>query len=252
MKRKILTDEGVFFEYNLANLYSRMYAFLVDQLLVIVAMMAISVAISLTIGFVSNKLATIVSTFIFFFIQQGYFIYFEYKWRGQTPGKRMMQIRVAHVNGFDLQLNQIIIRNLVRAVDGLPFLGAFGGIVCFFSKNHQRLGDMAGSTIVLDVKKIPSLPLQQLPINKFNSMIKYPHLCAKLRKKVSPEEVQIIFELLHRKKTIEADSSFELYDNAKEYFQKKVAFPDEDLVNMSAEQYLINLVNILTGRKYAG
>lgn len=250
MKRKIITDEGVFFEYKLANLYSRMYAFLIDQLLIISISLIISIIVTFFSVF-SDKLAFIISTFLYFFLQQGYFIFFEYRWRGQTPGKRTMNIRVAHINGFDLQLNQIIIRNLVRAVDWLPLFGALGGAIVFFSKNSQRLGDMSASTIVLDVKKVSELPYQQLPINKFNSMLKYPHLCAKLRKNVSPEEVQIIFELLHRKKTIQSDAIFMMYDKAKEYFQKKVSFPNEDISSMSSEQYLINLVNILIGRKYS-
>lgn len=250
MKRKIFTEEGVFFEYSLANLYSRMYAFVTDQLLIIAICSVLSTAL-LLFSFISPNLYVVLSTVLFFIIQQGYFIYFEYKWSGQTPGKRMMQIRVAHINGFDLQLNQIIIRNLIRMADGLPFFGALGGVVGFFSKNHQRLGDMAAATIVLDVKKRMDLPFESLPINKFNSMLKYPHLCAKLRKVVTPEEVKIVFELLHRKKTIQSAASFELYEKAKVYFQKKVAFPDEELVNMSAEMYLINLVNILSGRKYS-
>jgi uncharacterized RDD family membrane protein YckC len=237
--------------YNLANLYSRMYAFVIDQCLIISVSGCLS-SLLLVFSLISTNLYVVISTIMFFLLQQGYFIYFEYKWGGQTPGKRTMQIRVAHINGFDLQLNQIIIRNLVRVVDCLPFFGALGGIICFFSNHNQRLGDMAAATIVLDVKEKSELPFQSLPINKFNSMTKYPHLCAKLRKVVSPEEVQIVFELLHRKKTIESDSSFELYDKAKAYFQKKVAFPEEDLINMSAEQYLINLVNILSGRKYFG
>ena len=226
-----------------------MYAFVVDQLLII-AISSVLAKVLMIFSFISPNLYKVISVILFFVLQQGYFIYFEYKWRGQTPGKRMMNIRVAHINGFDLQLNQIIIRNLVRIVDCLPFFGALGGLVGFFSKNNQRLGDMAAATIVLDVKKRVDLPFQSLPINKFNSMLKYPHLCAKLRKVVTPEEVQIVFELLHRKKTISAESSFELYDKAKAYFQKKVAFPDEELVNMSAEMYLINLVNILSGRKH--
>ena len=49
-----------------------------------------------------------------------YFGLFETFWNGQTPGKRMMGLRVLSVTGQPINAMQAILRNILRAVDAMP------------------------------------------------------------------------------------------------------------------------------------
>jgi uncharacterized RDD family membrane protein YckC len=79
----------------------------------------------------------------------GYFTVFEILWRGQTPGKRMVHVRVIKDSGRTLSASEAILRNLMRIVDQLPALYAVGILSALLTAQNQRLGDlMAGSIVV--------------------------------------------------------------------------------------------------------
>src|SRR5580704_13032301 len=52
----------------------------------------------------------------------------EWLWRGQTVGKRLMGLRVVDARGLRLEPSQVIVRNLMRLLDGLPALYLVGEI----------------------------------------------------------------------------------------------------------------------------
>jgi uncharacterized RDD family membrane protein YckC len=69
---------------------------------------------------------------------------------GATPGKRLTGICVVEIDGTPLTIRAVLIRNVLRIVDWLPFLYLLGGALTLFSPNSQRLGDLvAGTTVVL-------------------------------------------------------------------------------------------------------
>ena len=74
---------------------------------------------------------------------------FELRKQGQTPGKKMMNIYVAHTDASPVSTSASIIRNLLRAVDFLPLLYGFGLTSMLLNKRFQRLGDLAADTVVL-------------------------------------------------------------------------------------------------------
>jgi len=65
-----------------------------------------------------------------------------------TPGKFVMGLRVVSMSAAPLSLRRILLRNVLRIIDGLPFLYLVGLITIAASKNHQRVGDMAAATTV--------------------------------------------------------------------------------------------------------
>ncbi len=76
----------------------------------------------------------------------------ELLWRGQTVGKKMMGLRVVDEQGLKLRVSQVVIRNLLRFVDMLPFLCTrWSGVL--FSSRAQRLGDLAAGTVVIRTVK---------------------------------------------------------------------------------------------------
>ena len=94
--------------------------------------------------------------FIVMVISFAYYIVME-KTSGATLGKMAMGLKVVKKDGSALDWGASIIRNLLRIVDGM-FFYLVGAIVVWVSKNKQRLGDMAGGTLVVRAGEVPSPP----------------------------------------------------------------------------------------------
>ncbi len=74
---------------------------------------------------------------------------FEVAWRGQTPGKRLLALRVLSRDGSPASRGQLFLRNILRLVDFLP-VGYFVALVSMFISEHgQRLGDLVAGTVVI-------------------------------------------------------------------------------------------------------
>ena len=78
-----------------------------------------------------------------------YHLFFEFLWNGQTPGKRLFKMRVVQTNGMPATTTGLLIRNIVRLFDFLPFFYGIGLPVMFLSRRSQRPGDIAGRTLVV-------------------------------------------------------------------------------------------------------
>lgn len=158
----VRTGESIAVEYELAGLGSRFLAVTIDMIIQIVILVGF-VLLFATLGgpigravqalHLSGKTASAlaialfaIGTFVLFF---GYFIIFEVRWHGQTPGKRILGVRVVRDAGFPLDIGGSVIRNLVRIIElGIGFY-AVSAIVTLFSKQNKRVGDMAAGTIVV-------------------------------------------------------------------------------------------------------
>ncbi|MFC1755539.1 RDD family protein [Thermoproteota archaeon] len=77
-----------------------------------------------------------------------YFTYFE-STSGQTIGKRMMGIKVVDESGGSVDGGRILVRNVLRIIDWLPFLYIIGIILLSTSSGKQRLGDIVAKTVVV-------------------------------------------------------------------------------------------------------
>jgi uncharacterized RDD family membrane protein YckC len=88
-----------------------------------------------------------------FVIFAGYFIVFEWLWNGQTPGKRLLKLRVIREDGRPLTLWEAIARNLLRIFDAVPGfvlpVYSVGLIAIFLSNRDQRIGDLFAGTVVV-------------------------------------------------------------------------------------------------------
>ena len=126
---------------------------------------------------------------LFFVISTVYAIVLEWRWRGQTLGKRLLGLRVIDAQGLRLQLPQIALRNLLRAVDSLPLFYLVGGTACLVSRYGQRLGDLAANTVVAHERRRQRPDLEQIAPARYNSLLAYPQLAARLRSLASPEAV---------------------------------------------------------------
>ena len=110
-----------------------------------------------------------------FAIRSFYFIFFELRWDGVTPGKKFLKIRVIDRQGGPLTADAIFARNLMREVElFLPMSFLFAGptsqtgawmnllgiiwlgvlvLMPLFNKDRLRVGDMVGGTWVINAAK---------------------------------------------------------------------------------------------------
>lgn len=121
---------------------SRVGAVIVDFVLVSI------VAGSLAGLFTGNPVRSAdISSVLGALLSFAYFTYFEGSY-GQTLGKKLLGIVVVTEDGGDCEMDNAIVRNLLRFVDALPFAYLLGAIVVFVSEDDQRLGDLAADTVV--------------------------------------------------------------------------------------------------------
>ncbi len=240
----IETPEGVAFTLLLAGPVTRFLAWLID-LVAIVALNAIAQRTLQIAGFVGAEFVQAATIIEYFVLSTGYGICLEWVWRGQTLGKRVLGLRVMDAQGLRLDFSQIVIRNLLRTVDILPGFYLVGGVATVFTRNAQRLGDLAANTIVVRSPRIEQPDLDRLLGGKFNSLLDYQHLAARLRQRTTPEAGGIALNALLRREDFDARARVELFDELAGYFQSIVEFPAEAVENLTGEQYVRNTVEIL-------
>jgi len=139
----------------LAGIGSRFIAVAIDTIVWFAALFALIIVFALLLPAISafNKLSAqwtfAIFIFVMFLFQWGYFTLFEAFWNGRTPGKKIAKIRVIQQSGRPIGLLESMARNLVRCVDQFPSFYAVGVITMFVTRQHQRLGDLAAGTLVV-------------------------------------------------------------------------------------------------------
>jgi len=140
------TPEGIEYTLYPAGLCARFCAYSIDTLfqglLLIVFFIIYYFALNAVIGFWIVMLAR-------FGLNWFYHVFFDLFFRGQSPGKRILGLRVVHSDGSPVGAGASFIRNLIRFVDG--FIGLY--LVAFLSaaasRGFRRPGDWAAGTLVI-------------------------------------------------------------------------------------------------------
>jgi uncharacterized RDD family membrane protein YckC len=154
----ILTPERVKLQYDIAGIGSRGAAAIVDTTIqalavtiMLVALSAGGLAVSAFVGGGAGAVALGVGLLSLgvFAVTGGYFMLFEILWNGQTPGKRLVGLRVIRENGYPIRPVDAVIRNLIRIVDWLPMAYGFGVLTMLLNSRSRRLGDFASGTLVV-------------------------------------------------------------------------------------------------------
>lgn len=159
---EIVTPEHVVIHYELAGVGSRLVAALVDTLaqLLILLLFVVGALVLMQWNYLPEweeiELSILIGVLVlgYFIILWGYYIAFETLWNGETPGKRWMKLRVIKDGGYPVDFRAVVIRNLLRGIDGLPGipgipLYSLGFLALIANSKLQRLGDMAAGTLVV-------------------------------------------------------------------------------------------------------
>jgi uncharacterized RDD family membrane protein YckC len=167
----VATGESVAFAYELAGLGSRFLAVTVDFIIQVAVLIAAVLAFSLLAESglartppLLHKLGDAILAAVFYFglfmLFFGYFILFEWRWAGRTPGKRLLGIRVVRDGGFAVDFVSSVIRNTIRMIEFFVGFYALSAVCALLSPQNRRLGDMAAGTLVVrDARYERALPL---------------------------------------------------------------------------------------------
>ncbi|HTS11218.1 MAG TPA: RDD family protein [Candidatus Limnocylindrales bacterium] len=159
-KLTIETPEQTSLDFPLAGIGSRFLAMAADTAIQTVTAGLIVIVIAFAtpgfawIGKMAPQWAIAFVVLAIYFIYAGYFAFFEAIWNGQTPGKRYAKLRVMKDDGRPIGVYDAIARNLMRAVDSLPFAYGVGVVSIALSKNSKRLGDFVAGTVVVHEKTL--------------------------------------------------------------------------------------------------
>jgi uncharacterized RDD family membrane protein YckC len=153
----ITTTQNVNINFKTASVGDRVLAYILDLLIWIAYFIALSVLFDVT-GF-ENYLGTMdrwsqAAIYILFYLPVFlYTIAFEsFIMEGQTPGKRIMKIKVIKIDGYQAAFGDYLIRWLFSLIEvNFPFT-LIGFISLIATKKTQRLGDMASGTAVISLK----------------------------------------------------------------------------------------------------
>ncbi len=154
------TPEQVVLSYTLAGVGARAAAAIVDFLVVALIIVAFIFSLSLLAKLgqpgpkptpeESSTWAVAIFILVIFALEWGYYVLFEALWDGQTPGKRLLHIRVVQDGGYSVSFGASAVRNIARIIDGQPgFVYGVGVVAVALNKSGKRLGDMMAGTFVV-------------------------------------------------------------------------------------------------------
>ncbi len=149
----VRTTQNVVINYPVASVGDRMGAYLID-LVILIIYLIVCLVLSDVLGLQSGVIMFLVITLPAVF----YHLIFELLMDGQSPGKKLLRIKVVRTDGTSPTLGNYLLRWILRFVDiwlpvvfGLP--GAIAVIVIASGGRGQRLGDITAGTAVVKLIK---------------------------------------------------------------------------------------------------
>lgn len=235
---QITTPEQVRFRYEIAGLASRAMAWVMDQLILW------ALRIGIFAGLAQLGLFGITAALLGVFVLDfGYYAYFEMYQAGQTPGKRRFKLRVITTSGARLGFADVMIRNLLRSVDTLPYVMTLGGIVAMCNSEHRRLGDLAAGTIVIRDAHQAAPEALSTQRDRDNSY-QQPEIRGRINARITRDERDFIYDLVMRRDQIEPENRESLFTQAAEHFRQRYGLPD-DAEHLSDEQTVLNIALVI-------
>lgn len=203
----VRTPESIAFTYELAGLGSRFLAITLDLIIQIALLLLLVYGFSLLPQaapvksspaeqrFFENA-AIALLIFVIFVIFFGYFIIFEAVWNGQTPGKKMLGIRVVRDGGYPIDFSASLVRNLIRVGEWLVGFYGISAICALLSHENKRVGDLAAGTIVVrDARAMKSTDL-------FDALRKESNQAAAVTSVLDAGEREVVNRFLERRDSL--------------------------------------------------
>ena len=150
----LATPERVALKLPVAGVGHRVLAYLVDVSLLFFAWSALYFACSLSVDVLGvvralDGTGRALAALGLFATQWAWWSACEVGFGGQTPGKRLLGIRVVRRDGAPVGWVESVLRNLLRVVDFLPAFYATGLLAMLSGREARRLGDLVAGTVLV-------------------------------------------------------------------------------------------------------
>jgi uncharacterized RDD family membrane protein YckC len=162
---RLVTPEAVVLQFDTAGLPSRLFARLLDLVVQVIALFVflflgglIGSAVGDNESQVLDIILVVLGTVLLFLLLLGYEAIFETVWKGKTPGKAALGLRVMTAEGAPIRFRHAAIRSALSLVDVFLFSGLIGIIAILVTRNNQRLGDLVAGTIVVRERSATKAP----------------------------------------------------------------------------------------------
>ncbi|MEO1655697.1 MAG: RDD family protein [Bacteroidota bacterium] len=190
-KIKINTTQNVSIEYEVAQLWERIIAFVIDAFILWVSVWIL--------GLISVGLGTV--DYFFYLVIVPYFLFYtlaqEIFFNGQTLGKRVLDIRVAKLNGTEVTTSDYLLRWAFRSLDIYFSFGIIAALFVRSSHNGQRVGDFAAETTLIKLR--PSRRISFDDVLRIQSVDNYEPIFPQV-KRLPEEEIVLIKNVYERYK----------------------------------------------------
>lgn len=261
----IETPERVSLAFPLASIGNRFLAVAIDHAIQYVSIIVVAVVFLIASGvsvfdedptraggvFDSMSNWTIALMIVgLFLLFAGYFVFFEWLWSGQTPGKRLLKLRVIREDGRPITIWEAIARNLLRIFDAIPGfvvpIYSIGLISIFLNRRDQRVGDLFAGTVVIRERtdEAPTFaetfsnPVADAALRRVQKQVSFNGDVSKL----SDSDIEVVESLLRRR--------WDLTERQRQWMAWRVALPimyrlkpDYDPATFTYEGFLEELVH---------
>ncbi|HSE47879.1 MAG TPA: RDD family protein [Terriglobales bacterium] len=241
-KLTIDTPEQVALEFPLAGVGSRFLAFAIDTLLQAVIVIGVFFVGLIALpgfslfGSMGPSWGLAIGIVIWFVLYWAYFAGFEALWKGQTPGKRELRLRVIKDTGASITAQDAMARNLLRAVDSLPGFYGVGLVVMFLSSQNKRLGDYVAGTVVVH-ERPPESEKVYWNTQETQDTQQYPVA------KLVPEQIAMSENFLARRLDLDSELRYRLARELADHLAMSLQLRpeerprDEELIETVVRQY---------------
>src|SRR5215471_4749764 len=251
----IETPERVPLHFALASIGNRFLACAIDHAIQVFSFALMLLALYLIASELrwdaqlteAPKWVVAVGIVALFLIMTGYFAFFEWIWRGQTPGKRWLKLRVIRQDGRPITFFEASVRNILRDFDMMPFpFYSIGLISVFISTRDQRVGDMVAGTVVVREREAEAPAFAQV----FATSVSDPALRRSFKptpfvadlSSLTEREIEVVEMFLRRR--------WDLGDMPRQWMAWRVAMPllyklrpEYDLATFTYEGFLEELLH---------
>jgi uncharacterized RDD family membrane protein YckC len=244
IRHVVLTPEKVPFSYRVAGMGSRWLAWLIDAAFIVLLGFMGALAGSVLEQGRPGLGQALIGLWVFTLLW-GYFLLFEWLWQGQTPGKRLLGIRVIQRLGTAVSFYQSAVRNLLRVVDSLPAFYALGFVVAACNRENRRLGDLAADTLVVHIER-GTKPIRALQDGQGEADRARLALLRQRLGQLDREQKQTVLDLCLRREQLRVTERARLFRAAAQFFQGRLDLAPD--AYQSDEKFVLQMAAVLGER----
>lgn len=240
------TDQHVMLNYKPAGVVERILAYIIDAFVLgayYLVLTALSeLGRSADVNPISPESAA-VSVIIYIMPIFLYHLVIEVLWNGYSVGKWFMGIRVVKLDGTRPGLSSYFLRWLLRPFEISMTSGGVALMAILINGKGQRLGDMAGKTCVIKVRKNARLSDTMLKSVSEDYQPTYPQVV-----ELSDEDISVINEVLKSRQKYDYATWLKMVSKTRNLIQAKMGITEARRTDQGFLDLVVQDYNALHGK----